>query len=373
MDQSQLNDLQEVWNSLARTDPLWAVLSVPEKKGRKWDTEEFFREGRAEVDAVLAVLESEGYLVPHGKALDFGCGVGRLSQRLADYFDHVVGVDISSEMLALARKFNRQGAQVEYVHNSVDNLGQFGDRTFDFAYSNIVLQHMEPRYAVAYINEFFRLVKPGGFVVFQIPSHIKEEFLPSDYTETPMGERSCRAKLRLVRLAAPPAASQPFEAEVEIINASREDWTQRLVHQLNVGNHWLAANGLTMIVHDDGRSRLPGRLRSGETVTLPLAMRAPDQPGMYLLELDIVQEGIRWFEEAGSEICRVPIQVAPAPPLSAGGSQAALEAVPEPVQFIMRGLPKEEVLTLISAAGATLLSLQEHVTEWYSYKYFVRR
>jgi SAM-dependent methyltransferase len=138
MDQSRLEGVQEVWNTLARTDPLWAILSFPDKKGCKWDAEEFFREGRAEVDDVMGVLTATGYPVPNDKALDFGCGVGRLTQNLAGYFRSVVGVDISSDMLALARQFNRHGASVEYVHNSVDNLALFGNGTFDFLYARNV-------------------------------------------------------------------------------------------------------------------------------------------------------------------------------------------------------------------------------------------
>ena len=372
MDQSQLDGVQEVWNTLARTDPLWAILSMADKKGGKWDVEEFFREGVAEVDEVLAVLVRTGNAIPDGKALDFGCGVGRLSQRLADHFKQVVGVDISCNMLALAREYNRHGARVEYIHNNVNNLELFGDGTFDFVYSNIVLQHVEPEYAIAYINEFFRLVRPGGFVVFQIPSRLTEEYLPADSSETAMAEDSCRAELRLEPLNRDPVAGQEFTADVTIINVSADDWTQRLVHQLNVGNHWLSANGETEIVHDDGRARLPGRLRPGEGVMLRLDMKAPEEPGMYLLELDVVQEGIRWFRDVGCEPCRVPVQVVAAPPRANPEPQTALAGTEQP-DFIMRGVPKEEILSLISTAGATLLSVQEHVSEWYSYKYFVRR
>ena len=35
-------DLQSTWEDLAKQDPLWAILSVPAKKGGKWNLEEFF-------------------------------------------------------------------------------------------------------------------------------------------------------------------------------------------------------------------------------------------------------------------------------------------------------------------------------------------
>jgi len=105
-----------------------------------------------------------------GSALDFGCGVGRLTQALARYFDQVHGVDISEAMLDLARELNQVGDRCHYHLNSSDDLTLFPSNSFDFVYSNITLQHMPPRYARKYIAEFLRVLKPGGLAVFQIPA-----------------------------------------------------------------------------------------------------------------------------------------------------------------------------------------------------------
>ena len=103
MANGDFTSLQTVWDTLAREDPFWAILSVPEKRGGKWTPEDFFRSGQAEVDAPSARILTSGYPLSDGVALDFGCGVGRLTQPLADYFKRVVGVDISPTMLDLAR------------------------------------------------------------------------------------------------------------------------------------------------------------------------------------------------------------------------------------------------------------------------------
>jgi 2-polyprenyl-3-methyl-5-hydroxy-6-metoxy-1,4-benzoquinol methylase len=165
-----LRSTKRHWEKFARTDPLWAVLTDDDKKGNQWRVEEFFQTG---VDSVAA--EIKGLLVncpdmKFGAALDFGCGVGRLSQALAGHYQRVVGVDISEKMLEHARSYNKHGAKVEYVLNTRDDLGQLASDQFDLVYSVITLQHMEPRYARRYIAEFVRVAAPGGVILFQVPA-----------------------------------------------------------------------------------------------------------------------------------------------------------------------------------------------------------
>jgi ubiquinone/menaquinone biosynthesis C-methylase UbiE len=158
------------WNKLARTDPFWAVLTSPDKKENRWVIEEFFADGRETVAAALRAIQEHAAGLRLGSALDFGCGVGRLTQGLARHFARVTGVDISEEMLALARRYNQQGARVSYVHNTDPDLRLFASNQFDLVYSLITLQHMEPPYARKYIAEFVRVAAPGGIILFQMPS-----------------------------------------------------------------------------------------------------------------------------------------------------------------------------------------------------------
>lgn len=165
------NDLKTNWDAMGRDDPLFAIASWAEKKGNKWDLEEFLQTGLDEIEQVVACLERLG--VPaaarQGRALDFGCGVGRLTQALALHFDSVTGVDIAASMIDMAREINRHGEKCKYVLNDTNNLSQFSDASFDFIYSNITLQHMEPRYARVYIREFVRLLDTSGVLLFQLP------------------------------------------------------------------------------------------------------------------------------------------------------------------------------------------------------------
>lgn len=79
-------ELRRNWNDFGRTDPLWAILTASGTRRGGWDPDEFFRAGRKEIEQVMRRLSEvwDGRLrVGHERALDFGCGGGRLSQARA--------------------------------------------------------------------------------------------------------------------------------------------------------------------------------------------------------------------------------------------------------------------------------------------------
>lgn len=163
----KLRSLQRVWDDLGRKDPLWAILTADDRRGGRWSQEEFFATGRLAIDGLMVYLENLGLDPPRGRALDFGCGVGRLTRPLAEHFEEVWGVDIAPSMLDLARKLSRHGEKCRFHLNEVDDLGGFAAESFGFVLSLITLQHMRPRYAKRYLREFARLLATGGVLVFQ--------------------------------------------------------------------------------------------------------------------------------------------------------------------------------------------------------------
>ena len=163
-----LINVQKVYEKIGENDPLWAILTDNNKRGGKWDPEEFFALGREEINGVMAYLDVLNVKICLGNALDFGCGVGRLTQGLCHHFDYVTGVDISKTMIDGAMRFNKFGTKCTYITNIEPHLKCLDNDTFDLVYTNIVLQHMPPRYQVEYIKEFFRVLKPGGMALFQV-------------------------------------------------------------------------------------------------------------------------------------------------------------------------------------------------------------
>jgi len=113
--------------------------------------------------------------------------VGRLTQALARYFSSVTGLDISSEMINLARNYNKFDKKIVYVCNERKDLLLFKNLEFDFIYSNIVLQHMEERYFLKYVAEFIRILNKKGILIFQLPCKITSTFrkyIPTSFVNT---------------------------------------------------------------------------------------------------------------------------------------------------------------------------------------------
>jgi hypothetical protein len=75
-------------------------------------------------------------------------------------------------------------------------------------------------------------------------------------------------------------------------------------------DRWLKADG-SVLTDSDAAARIPFDMEPGDTAGLALDVRAPNEPSEYVLELDVVQEGVGWFGSRGSQTFRVKVNVAP--------------------------------------------------------------
>jgi SAM-dependent methyltransferase len=162
-------DTARWWEPLGRQNAFGSILTA---NGEPWDAERFFATGRADVAALMSAAIDLVPSLPRKSALDFGCGVGRISRALADHFDTVVGVDVARSMIARARRLNADQPRCRFQLNRSNRLKAFDDNRFDLVYSRLVLQHIPPKAASRYLAELVRVLASGGLLVFQIPDVI---------------------------------------------------------------------------------------------------------------------------------------------------------------------------------------------------------
>jgi 2-polyprenyl-3-methyl-5-hydroxy-6-metoxy-1,4-benzoquinol methylase len=127
------------WNKLGQDDPLWAISSQADKKDGKWALDDFFAEGTGTLQFVFDEMKARGVEPRTGRALDFGCGVGRLTQALAARFSRVDGVDFADTMIENANRLNRFSSRCKYHLNHKPDLSLFRDQPFDFVFTLITL------------------------------------------------------------------------------------------------------------------------------------------------------------------------------------------------------------------------------------------
>lgn len=373
---------RDVWQQLGRSNALWAVLSTPEARDGSWDVPEFLATGRIHVEHVRGLLATSGAeLGDH--VLDFGCGVGRLTFALAAHAQRVTGIDVASSMIEHAERLNGQPDRVRFVHYDGGAL-PFDDDSFDSAVSLIVLQHMPPRTTVPYLIDLLRVVRPGGTLVLQIPSH---PLVPD-----PLSQGAYRAGLEFLTWPTELAAGQAATVRALVTNTSEQRWP--VGQCIRLANHWLREGDIA--VRDDGRTELPHAVEPGETIELALGVTAPPESGVFDLELDLVHEFVTWWSDLGSPTARVPVTVvgrpdaatpisgpdssgpdSGAPDADASESEGTVPAAPSvsDAAIEMHPLHVTLVRSLFDHLDAYVLAVVEDdlaAVGWCSYTYVVR-
>lgn len=85
----------------------------------------------------------------------------------------------------------------------------------------------------------------------------------------------------------------------------------RGMFQVNAGDRWLDAGGVRVVNDLDGRTALAADLLPGGETELTLPVTAPKEPGNYVLEIDMIHEGVTFFREKGSKVLRINVRVEP--------------------------------------------------------------
>jgi SAM-dependent methyltransferase len=158
-------EMRRFWDRRAREDAYYFVDNRLHYGDP--DMDRFWSEGEVDLDKLLSIA---GKRVAEGDVVvDIGCGVGRLCRTLAKRAQEVWGVDVSEEMLNLARQHNSELTNVNWLLGDGRSLAGIPDASVDGIVSLVVFQHIpDPELTLSYVADMGRILRPGGWAAFQI-------------------------------------------------------------------------------------------------------------------------------------------------------------------------------------------------------------
>lgn len=185
------------WEKWGSNNPYFGVLSDPRFLGSKIRTDnlqrEFYESGKNDIAWVVNRLAGLRGSKKFTHAVDFGCGVGRLTIPLAEYAANVTGLDVSPSVLQQAEQNTPKGLQKNITYAvSNDALAQL-PKHYDFVHSYIVLQHIPPKRGNKLIKKLVDGLAVGGCIALHVtfahnaPPHKKmvikarNNFIPLHY------------------------------------------------------------------------------------------------------------------------------------------------------------------------------------------------
>jgi len=196
--------MKNLWNKLAKENSLYYINS---DKGRKITEEQFEKSG---FDDYLKYIVYDKFINDYWKGqmwtnftvLDLGCGIGRITENMADDFREVIGIDISGEMIKQARKRLIDNDNVSFIETDGKNI-PLGESFIDFVFSYLVFQHIKDRKMVEKnFKEVYRVLKPKGMFKVLIRSDkvdIKKWWGGVEYTEQTIGKLIKKIGFKLLK------------------------------------------------------------------------------------------------------------------------------------------------------------------------------
>jgi len=163
-----LDKMRDDWDARARKNAKHYIANGQEA----WTDDEFYASGEKTVE--LYILNDmidicQGRDPKTMRVLEIGCGAGRITRALAGIFGEVHAVDVSGEMVRLAREGLQAFPNAFVYQNNGRDLSVIRGVQFDFAFSFLVFQHIALRSVVEnYVREVHRLLRPGALFKFQV-------------------------------------------------------------------------------------------------------------------------------------------------------------------------------------------------------------
>lgn len=153
------------WRKWGREDPYFGVLAHPRfasgSIAANWDV--FFASGQQFIDQLLAERSACLGAERPRRALDHGCGTGRLTIPLSRACAEVTALDVAPEMLAEARRNADAAGRSNIAFHLADDRLSAVEGSFDLVVSHLVLQHVPVARGLIIFDQLLARLAPGGW------------------------------------------------------------------------------------------------------------------------------------------------------------------------------------------------------------------
>ena len=155
IDKDKINNYKDIWNKRVHSLKSGAIAV-----DGSTDEETLLSNGQWTSDQMQAALN----ITQEDVVLEMGCGVGRIGKILAPLCKKWIGVDISENMLEVAKGRMSDMDNVEFHVLSRSDLSCIADNSIDKIYTVAVFCHLDKEDLFNYMREFYRILKLGGVI-----------------------------------------------------------------------------------------------------------------------------------------------------------------------------------------------------------------
>ena len=134
------------------------------KNDNKINLEKFYNSSDSLIEIIKKFLNSNNIEFKFKKIVDFGCGVGRITNKLSDFGEIVYDIDISENHLQIARS-NIKKDNVKFVGYNENYSFPNELNSSNFIVSFIVLQHIRPQEMKYFIENILNILEKDGLLL----------------------------------------------------------------------------------------------------------------------------------------------------------------------------------------------------------------
>jgi SAM-dependent methyltransferase/uncharacterized protein YbaR (Trm112 family) len=193
----------------------------------------------------------------------------------------------------VSSNFAHQMANASYVPPEAENIG-----TIQSIFSK---EYMFGDFLIGVESrQFVDRVKSSGFELPEQPNISSNAF--DSQSSIPVNDPDLvRYQWILDYLPRTIQAGKTLTGNVRLSNSGTCMLSSKSDPPIFVAYHWKTIDGNDLI-REGIRTPLPIDLMPGQQITVPMKITAPNQPGHYLLEITLVNETVRWFDEMSKQI-----------------------------------------------------------------------